>query len=161
MLELIRLDGALLDALVDDPRAAFRGPWSNAPIVAEYLPALARQTRVLYERTAAEFPWTAYLARRAEDQALVGTCAFATQPEEGEAEIAYYTFPQYEGVGIGSAMAAALIGIAREAGLDTVTAKTLPLENASTRILRRLGFDLEGPEMDETDGEIWRWRLTL
>ena len=58
-------------------------------------------------------------------------------------------------------MATALIAIAREGDLDAVTAKTLPQENPSTRILRRLGFDLEGPVMDEEDGEVWRWRLTL
>ena len=161
MLELIRLDGPLLDALADDPRAPFRGPWSNADVAAPYLPAIAAQTRALYERTEPDFPWIGYLARRSEDQALVGTCAFATQPEEGEAEIAYYTFPQYEGVGVGTAMAAALIDIARENDLDAVTAKTLPQEGPSTRILRRLGFDLEGPEYDEADGDIWRWRLTL
>lgn len=161
MLELIRLDGLLLDALADDPGAAFRGPWSNADIVAPYLPQIAAQTRALYERTEPELPWIGYLARRSEDQALVGTCAFATPPEEREAEIAYYTFPEYEGAGVGTAMARALIDIARENDLDSLTAKTLPQEGASTRILRRLGFDLEGPEYDDTDGEIWRWRITL
>jgi ribosomal-protein-alanine N-acetyltransferase len=160
-LELIRFDGALLDALAGDPSAAFRGPWSNAEIVAEYLRPVAKATRALYERHRFVFPLIGYLARREEDAALVGTCAFATPAEEGEAEIAYFTFPPYEGAGVGTAMARALIEIAREADLDTLTAKTLPLENASTHILRRLGFDLEGPEMDEEDGEIWRWRLTL
>ena len=161
MLELIRLDGALLDALAEDPRAALRGPWSNGPIAAEYLPSVARATRTLYEKTGAEAPWIGYLARREEDQALVGTCAFAAPPEEGEAEIAYYTFPPYEGLGVGTAMVAALIDIARAGDLDALTAKTLPQENASTKILRRSGFDLEGPDDDEEDGEVWRWRLTL
>jgi RimJ/RimL family protein N-acetyltransferase len=160
-LELIRLDGAFLDALVRDPRAAFRGPWSNGPIVAGYLPAIASQTRTLYDKGDFVFPFIGYLARREDDQALVGTCAFATPPAEGEAEIAYYTFPQYEHSGVGTAMARALVEIARDAGLDAVTAKTLPLENASTHILRRLAFDLEGPDIDEQDGEVWRWRLTL
>jgi ribosomal-protein-alanine N-acetyltransferase len=160
-LELIRLDGALLDALADNPRAAFRGPWSNAPVVAEYLGPVAKATRTLYKKRAAEFPWIGYLARREADAALVGTCAFATPPENSEAEIAYYTFPPYEGAGVGGAMARALIEIAREGDLDAVTAKTLPQKNASNRILRRLGFDLEGPVMDEEDGEVWRWRLPL
>jgi len=160
-LELIRLDGALLDALADDPRAIYRGPWSNAPVAAEYLGPVAKATRALYRKNHPEFPWIGYLARREADAALVGTCAFATPPADGEAEIAYYTFPPYEGAGVSTAMAAALIDIAREGDLDAVTAKTLPQENASTRILRRLGFDLEGSFMDEEDGEVWRWRLTL
>src|SRR6202008_2791661 len=46
-LELIRLDGALLDALADDPRAIYRGPWSNAPVAAEYLGLIASRTRAL------------------------------------------------------------------------------------------------------------------
>ena len=161
MIELIRLDGDFLDALADDPRAPLRGPWSNGPIAGEYLPSVARATRELYERTQPERPWIGYLARRTEDQALVGTCAFATPPEEGEAEIAYYTFPPYEGLGMATAMARALIDIARDGGLDAVTAKTLPQENASTKVLRHAGFDLEGPDVDEVDGEVWRWRLTL
>jgi [ribosomal protein S5]-alanine N-acetyltransferase len=160
-LELIRLDGALLDALADDLRAAFRGPWSNPAVAAEYLQPVAKATRALYRKHKPEFPWIGYLARREADAALVGTCAFATPPEEGEAEIAYYTFPPYEGSGLGTAMAAALIEIARQGDLDAVSAKTLPQENVSTHILRRLGFDLEGPIMDEEDGEVWRWRLTL
>jgi hypothetical protein len=34
-----------------------------------------------------------------------------------------------------------------------------PEENASTRILRRHGFDLEGTVIDAEDGEVWRWSL--
>lgn len=161
-MELIRLDGALLDSLADDPRAAFAGPWSNPDVAAEYLPGVAVATRALYEKRGSRFPWIGYLARREDDTMLVGTCAFATPPDdEGEAEIAYYTFPPYEGAGNGTAMAASLVEIAREGDLNTLTAKTLPQENASTRILRRLGFYLEGPVIDEEDGDVWLWRLTL
>jgi RimJ/RimL family protein N-acetyltransferase len=161
-LELIRLDGDLLEALSDNPRSALKGPWSNPEIAAQYLPQIADATRAIYQRRGHEVPWIGYLARREDDQALVGTCAFAVPPnEQGEAEIAYYTFPPYEGAGNGTAMAAALIDIAREGGLDSLVAKTLPQENVSTHILRRLGFDLEGPGVDEEDGDIWLWRLTL
>jgi [ribosomal protein S5]-alanine N-acetyltransferase len=160
--ELIRLDGDLLEALTDDPKSALRGPWSNPEVAAQYLPQIADATRALYEKRGNEFPWIGYLARREDNQALVGTCAFATPPnDENEAEIAYYTFPPYEGAGHGMAMAAALIDIAREGDLDSLTAKTLPQENVSTRILRKLSFDLEGPIVDEEDGDVWLWRLTL
>jgi RimJ/RimL family protein N-acetyltransferase len=161
-LELIRLDGEFLDALADDPRAALAGPWSNPEIAAPFLQGIADATRALYEKRGNEFPWIGYLARREEDAAVVGTCAFATPPnDENEAEIAYFTFPPYEGAGVATAMATALIEIAKEGDLDSLSAKTLPQEGPSTRVLRRLGFDLDGPIVDEEDGDVWLWRLAL
>ena len=101
-------------------------------------------------------PWGAYLAH--EDQAVVGTCAFKAAPNEaGEVELAYMTFPAYEGRGHATAMTARLTAIAFEAGAPMVIAHTLPEENASTRALRRNGFTHAGEVVDPEDGPIWRW----
>ena len=112
-----------------------------------------------------ERPWVSYLAV-ANDAAdtLLGTCAFKGPPQgnEGkrEAEIAYYTFEEFEGQGIGGAMAAALVGLSRatDAGVHLI-AHTLPETNASTHILTRLGFEQRGTGTDEEVGEVWRWEL--
>jgi hypothetical protein len=40
-----------------------------------------------------------------------------------------------------------------------VIAHTLPQENPSTRILRRLGFEHVGEAVDPDEGPVWLWRL--
>jgi hypothetical protein len=53
-----------------------------------------------------------------------------------------------------------LIAIARQADPTLlIAAQTLPEENASTTILRKLGFRLHGSVQHPEDGEIWEWRL--
>jgi len=41
----------------------------------------------------------------------------------------------------------------------TVTAKTLPKENASTTILCRTGFQFFGETADNDIGRAWEWQL--
>ena len=101
-------------------------------------------------------PWGCYLAEL--DGRAVGTCAFKFPPDEdGEVELAYMTFPAFEGCGHATAMAAALFRIAEAAGAAMVVALTLPYENASNRALGRNGFTLVGEEEDPEDGPVWRW----
>jgi len=57
-------------------------------------------------------------------------------------------------------MARALIQIARDAdpGIELM-AQTLPVENASNSILRKLGFKFAGTVDHEEEGRVWEWRL--
>jgi len=122
--------------------------------VASILPAMVD----LYRLSGFAPPWIGYVA--VSEGRAVGTCAFKCAPEEGCVEIAYFTFPEFEGHGIGTAMAEQLIAIARaeQPGI-VVTAQTLQERNASNRILERLGFLQSGTAMDEDAGEVWEWRL--
>lgn len=56
-------------------------------------------------------------------------------------------------------MTAALVEIARRG--PGVQAHTLGEENASTRVLARLGFRLHGPVDDPEEGTVWRRALDL
>jgi RimJ/RimL family protein N-acetyltransferase len=115
-------------------------------------------TAQLYARSGFDPPWIGYVAVR--DGAVVGTCAFKTAPRDDRVEIAYYTMPSHEGRGVGTAMARALIDIARRERPDiTVTAQTLPEDNASTSILRKLGFAHAGLLHTAEDGDVWEWHL--
>ena len=115
-------------------------------------------TATLYKSRGFEPPWIGYLALR--DGELVGACSFTSPPRANRIEIAYFTFPRFEGKGVATKMARALIGIARAQDKNVLlTANTLPEENASTAILRKLGFQLFGPENHPEDGPIWTWRL--
>ncbi|MFN3400800.1 MAG: GNAT family N-acetyltransferase, partial [Ferrovibrio sp.] len=110
--------------------------------------------------TGATEPWLSYFALREADNALLGICSFKSPPVQGLIEIAYFTFPGYEGQGVASVMARELLKIAfNEYEIKAVLAHTLPEENASTAILRKRGFDLVDTLDDPEDGTIWQWAL--
>ena len=111
----------------------------------------------MYRAAGFELPWVGYIA--IEDGVCVGTCAFKSVPRDGSVEIAYYTFPEHEGRGVATGMARALIDIAAHADRGLiVTAQTLPQENASTTILRKLGFTHVGSVEHPEDGTVWEWQ---
>ena len=115
-------------------------------------------TRSLYEREGFEKPWVSYLA--AQGAAVVGLGAFKSPPREGRVEIAYMTAPAHEGQGIATAVASALIALARAAAPEIdIRAQTLREENASVAILRKLGFRFAGEVLHKEDGLVWEWSL--
>lgn len=127
-----------------------------------HMPPAARDvmegTANLYEAVGFTPPWVGYLADR--DGDVVGACAFKSPPENGRVEIAYHTFPEYEGRGIAAEMARQLVQLARQADPTlVVVAQTHPLENASTHILRKLGFVFETEVDHSEDGRLWQWLL--
>lgn len=57
-------------------------------------------------------------------------------------------------------MASALVKLALARDEITgVCAHTLREDNASTHILRRLGFVQQGTVIDADEGPVWRWHL--
>jgi RimJ/RimL family protein N-acetyltransferase len=103
--------------------------------------------------------WFGYLVVEGETRQLVGTCSLKGPPVEGVVEIAYFTFPGFEGRGIGTEMARFLLE--RAGTLPDVTAvlaHTAAESNASTRILEKIGMRFAGVE--EEDGvPVWRWEV--
>jgi [ribosomal protein S5]-alanine N-acetyltransferase len=117
-------------------------------------------TALMYEASGFEEPWIAYLALV--DRVVVGTCAFKSAPVEGKVEIAYYTFPPHEQRGVASAMARQLVAVARaEDPHVSITAQTLPQENASTAVLTKLGFQRASELIHPQDGRVWEWQLPV
>jgi RimJ/RimL family protein N-acetyltransferase len=105
--------------------------------------------------------WFGYLVIEGETQQMVGTCSFKGPPVDHALEIAYFTFPGYEGQGIGTAMARFLVERAAQLpGVKAVIAHTAPGSSASTHILDKLGLTLIGPAQDE-GAEVWVWRKEL
>ena len=141
--DLERLTKALASGFGGDPDGA-------REILAQTVELLTRDPR--------PDPWGSYLARDGETP--VGLCAFKAAPDgAGTVEIAYMTFPAFEGRGFAAAMAGALAGIAFAAGAPLVIAHTLPVDNPSNRALRRNGFVFAGETVDPEDGLVWRWEL--
>lgn len=170
MLTLLPLDAPTLDALCVDPAAAIRPLGRSSAAMTAVIRDVAQDTAVMLAGVEERAPWTSYLARRDADRALVGTCAFKGPPVGGAVEIAYFTYPAFEHRGVATAMARGLLAIAAGAGAVEVLAHTEPRENASVRLLRRLGFawtgtveDGGGGDGDDQDGHgpVWRWALSL
>lgn len=115
-----------------------------------------RAMAALYGEVGYTEPWIGYLA--VDGDRPIGSCAFKSAPVDGRVEIAYFTFPPFEGRGHATGMAAALLARAREAAPDvTVVARTLPDRNASHRVLEKLGFRRGGLVSDPEDGLVLEW----
>jgi len=162
VIHLVPLTRADLARLSQDPDEFARSREVRLAVVRDALIPLAEQSGRFYDDAGVEAPWGAYLAVDDTDAQVVGVCSFKGQPrDDGAVEIAYATFPPYEGRGVASAMAAQLVAIARRcADVEVVVAHTLREENASVRLLRRLRFELVGDVIDDpADGVVWRWEL--
>lgn len=132
-------------------------PCSEAQSQPGFPPGLADAYAELYRARGYHPPWIGYLARCGDE--YVGSCGFKGPPTEGRVEIAYFTFPAFEGRGVATAMARALLDLAAGDPGVTVTARTLPAAGASTAILRKLGFTCQGEVEDAEDGVVWEWVL--
>jgi RimJ/RimL family protein N-acetyltransferase len=104
--------------------------------------------------------WGTFFVYEKETRRIVGACGFKAPPGPGGAvEIAYFTFPPFEGNGFATRMANMLV-VRALGSIDVaeVIAHTLPQPNASTRVLEKCAFLRAGEREDPEDGPIWRWR---
>src|SRR5215471_1723155 len=65
------------------------------------------QTVAHYRKAGFSPPWISFLARC--DADIVGVCAFTSAPSAARVEIAYHTFPFFQGQGIATAMVKELV----------------------------------------------------
>ena len=101
-------------------------------------------------------PWIGYYAKL--NDTFVGSCAFKGSPQNGIVEIAYGTSEPYRRKGIGTAICKQLVELALKTDpFVKVTARTLPEENFSTKILKKNGFKFSGVVNDAEDGDVWEW----
>jgi RimJ/RimL family protein N-acetyltransferase len=128
---------------------------STPSVAAEIVEA----TTQMYRTVGYEPPWIGYVA--IENGTCVGTCGFKSPPQNDRVEIAYFTFPEHESLGVATRMAAELIRLALDnMPAVSVAAQTLPEENASTSVLKKLRFHLVGTIEHPEDGLVWEWQLS-
>lgn len=109
-----------------------------------------------YKRVGFNRPWIGYFVAR--DNEYVGCCGFKGKPKADRIEIAYGTFKQYEGSGIGTETCRQLVLLSLQTDPDLkIIARTLPDNYASKRILEKNGFELLGTVLDEEDGNVLEW----
>jgi len=106
--------------------------------------------------------WFGHFAIEGETQQMAGICTLKGPPSGGEVEMAYFTFPGFEGRGIGTAMAQFVLERARKLpGVKVVMARTPPEHSPATRILEKIGMRWMGEELDEEESAVWRWELPV
>ena len=105
--------------------------------------------------------WFGYMVVEAGTQQMVGTCSFKGPAVDHAVEIAYFTFPGFEGRGIATAMTGFLLERAVHLpGVTAVIAHTAAEPGASTRILEKQGFTRTGA-VEEDGAPVWLWRKDL
>jgi RimJ/RimL family protein N-acetyltransferase len=160
VLEFIPATRATVRLLAEEPEEFAREHGVRLHEVAQ---SVARQTLEFMDGFPPESwaEWFGYLVVEGESQQLAGVCSFKGPPVEGVAEIAYFTFPGFEGRGIATEMARFLFARAGESPrVSSVIAHTLAERNASTRVLEKIGMTFAGDE--EEDGTaLWRWEFRL
>ena len=156
-LRLLRIDAALAEALAGGAEAFERAFGARLGEAAPFAQELVASSLDFF--AAQDPPWGGYLAVDDALGQVVGTCGFKGPPtNDGIIEIAYYTFPPFEGRGYATAMATRLFELAVSSPLvHRVIAHTLPEPNASTRVLTKAGMRLVGEVWDPEDGRVWRW----
>ncbi len=126
--------------------------FANNPLCQETI----HMTIDFYKKVGFEQPWIGYYAEDNGD--LVGAAGFKGPPINGTVEIAYGTFEKNRNQGIGTTICKHLVGLSLKADPSIkITARTLPEENFSTRILKKNNFKFMGTVNDPEDGEVWEW----
>lgn len=147
--------------LAIDKEISVTGLGDGFPNFSKAAAEVVQQSVEMLARSPRSAPWGAYLAIGDHGE-IVGTCAFKSGlRSDRSVEIAYMTFAPYEGMGVASAMAAALLELAKANGARLVSAHTLPEENASVHVLKRNGFNFVRDVIDPEDGPVWRWERRL
>ena len=98
--------------------------------------------------------WMArFMVLRGDETRVVGHCGFhGPPPTVGRAEIGYTVFSAFRGRGYAQEAAAALVRWAFEQGEREVFATVSPTNAPSLAIVRALGFEEVGEQIDEVDG---------
>jgi RimJ/RimL family protein N-acetyltransferase len=101
-------------------------------------------------------PWLCYNVKSGEE--WVGGGGFKGAPKNNKIEIAYHTLPQFQGKGIGAGICSELVLLSLNTDPKVIiTARTLPEEGPSAKILQKNGFRNAGIVVDPDDGDVWEW----
>lgn len=161
MTDILLVDATLdlLDAAAGDEARLSR--LLNATIADQWLafPEALAAMREEYAKAPAAREWGTLFFLLDSPRTLVGWGGYKGAPKEGVVEIGYAIAPGHRGKGFATAAAEAMIARAfASPGVGAVTAHTLAEENASTAILRKLGFKKTAAFIDPEDGPVWGWR---
>lgn len=126
--------------------------FAGNPLLQETL----QMTIDFYKRVGFSPPWICYYAKQNDE--LVGCAGIKGKPVNGQIEIAYGTFEKYRNQGVGTKICRILVELSIRTDPEVrITARTLPENNYSTRILQKNKFQFLGNVIDPDDGDVWEW----
>lgn len=104
--------------------------------------------------------WLAYLPILENSKTLIGSCGFKGKPDEnGNVEIGYEVAKQFRNLGYATVMVKSLKDLAfSNKEIKTIIANTLPYKSASTRVLKKTGFEFNKEYTIENE-VVWNWKL--
>lgn len=109
-----------------------------------------------YKKVGFEPPWICYFVKQHNE--FVASAAFKGKPINNTVEIAYGTFEKFMRQGIATAVCRKLVDLSLETDPSIrITARTLPENNFSTRVLEKNNFKCIGPVQDPEDGTVMEW----
>jgi RimJ/RimL family protein N-acetyltransferase len=160
VIRLVRANVELLDAAIagDGPLACALGH----DVVAGWATfrGALRSVRDALAGGSDDTPWGPRLFVAGDPPELVGWGGFKGPPRDGVVELGYEIAEARRGQGLATAAAKTMVAEAFASDRVTaVIAHTLPERNASTRVLEKNGFRLDGEEAQD-DKVVWRFSLT-
>jgi ribosomal-protein-alanine N-acetyltransferase len=144
------------EALEAETRARFPEPLSAPPEMDHALPAMRDSLR---DDPESAF-WGPFLIVALETGEAVGSAGFVSQPSRGgQRELGYSVYPSFQGQGIASEAASALVAWAlSQPGTRGVRATIPPWHVASQRVATHAGFHRTGRmETDPDEGPVEVW----
>ena len=156
-LRLAVIDAGVLAAARESPATLSSKLGALVDLADEFVLPMLEQSATLLASKPRAPEWGCFLAVDDDAGRVVGFCGFKDGPAaDGSVEVAYFTFPAFEGRGVATWMATELVA---RAGRRRVIAHTLPERNASCRVLENAGFVLVGDVVDPEDGPVWQWAV--
>jgi RimJ/RimL family protein N-acetyltransferase len=157
-LDLVPIAPEVIHLLVDGKRdqaqvaagIAFPGEFPTLDELSGFLPIQLQRM----ETEPARRGWMArFIVIREPDRLLAGHCGFHGPPATiGRAEIGYTVFTEFRGRGYAKEAATALKEWAFGQGEHEVFASVAPANGASLAVVRALGFEQVGEQIDDVDG---------
>lgn len=153
----------MLEAIADEDWAALSACLGGVDFAEHWLhfPEAMIWMRDFLREHETDLEWWNYLIIHRQDVRLIGTCGYKGTPSfSGEVEIGYEIAEAYQGRGLATEAARALVENAfREEAVKIITANTLAEKNASNHLLQKIGFQFIEAYIDIEDGTVWEWRL--
>jgi [ribosomal protein S5]-alanine N-acetyltransferase len=117
---------------------------------------LVEMTVEFYEKVGYVPPWICYFVK--ENDAIIGSAGIKGKPINETIEIAYGTMEKYQNQGIGTAICKILVDLSLKTDASVrVTARTLPENKFSCRVLEKNNFTCVGVVEDPDDGDVLEW----
>lgn len=114
-----------------------------------------------FQKDFQEYSWGTLFFILKKESCLIGSGGFKGKPDSsGTVEIGYEIATEYENLGYGTEAVTAMRNFAfTKNEVQSLIAHTLAIENASNRLLKKIGMKFDSEIPDPELEKIWKWVL--